>query len=95
MLTPPVEVLIAFLRHPMTVPDGSRIYYCEFIIDQTWQIAISRRAVPIVDSDGVPMILQTEIGPGSIIRLSLDKSIIKAVCVIEHKFPNPFALLDS
>jgi hypothetical protein len=107
------QIRIAFLWQPLFLLDGQQIYMAEFSVTEPlagvpvhWTEngqpsyrAISRRPVPLLSKDGQPVTLSSEIGPDSLVRLSLARSgnalVIKAVSVIEHRSFNPFRVLET
>src|SRR5258708_7137265 len=111
-VTPPGKVLIAFLWQPLFLPDGQHIYMAEVGfpdplqgIEPRWceddlacYRSIARRPPAILDRGGQAVALLSEIGPRSVIKLSLVQSgsalVVRAVMVLELHTDNPFQLFE-
>lgn len=85
-------VLLAFIRQPITLPDGQTFFVLELLGDDGQEHKLFARTQPdIFGVDGQPMVLAAEIGPGSRIKVADRGLIMRAVQVIDHKTINPFA----
>src|ERR1019366_3897071 len=84
-VTPPATVLIAFLWQPMRFPDGQEVYTAEITLPdplnsvpptflengQSIYRVMARRQPILMDGQRTPVALTGEMGPGSVVRLSL------------------------
>jgi hypothetical protein len=109
IITPPATVLIAFIRSPLRMWDGCALYYMmevglqvalsgiEPALMEDGMLVyrlIARQQPIVVDSEGQALALASEIGPGSVVRVSLIRRktalVIRAVSVIELRAVNLF-----
>lgn len=109
IITPPATVLIAFIRSPLRMWDGHTHYYMmeaglpvglpdidPALVEHGMRVyrLIARQQPIVVDSEGQALALASEIGPGSIVRVSLIQRatalVIRAVSVIELRAVNLF-----
>jgi hypothetical protein len=59
------KVLLAFIRQPMTLPDGQQYFVLELQGDDDREHMLLARMQPeIFGPDGQPIVLAAEIGPG-------------------------------
>jgi hypothetical protein len=85
-------VLLAFIRQPMTLPDGQRYFVLEIRSDDgTERNLFSRLRPDIFGRDGQPMFLGAELGPGSRVRVDDHGKTMRALQVVELRTTNPFA----
>jgi hypothetical protein len=85
------KVLLAFIRQPMTLPDGQRYFVLELQGDDDREHRLLSWTQPdIFGPDGQPMVLAVEIGPGSSIKVDHRERIMRAIQVLDHKTINPF-----
>ena len=100
-------VLLAFIRSPLRWPDGQLIWAmeigvpapfggCEFsyVEGNLYVYSLTNLREPmILDSEGKPLALSSEIGPGSIVHVLVDRKMamtMRAVAVLRHVVHNPF-----
>jgi hypothetical protein len=85
-------VLMAFIRHPMTLPDGQQFFVLEPLADDGHEHKLFARMRPDVFArDGQPMVLAAEVGPGSRIKVDDHGMTMRVIQVMDHKTVNPFA----
>jgi hypothetical protein len=109
IITPPAIVLIAFIHRPLRMWDGHTLYYMMEIGLQlalptikpafaedgvlVYRLIACQQPI-IVDSEGQALALTSEIGPGSVVRVSLVRRrttpVVRAVSVIGHRTVNLF-----
>lgn len=85
-------VLLAFVRRPMTLPDGQQFFVLELLGDDGREHNLFARTQPdIFGLDGQPMILAAEIGPGSRLKVDDRGRVMRAIQMLDHKTLNPFS----
>jgi hypothetical protein len=107
-VTPPATVLIAFLWQPMRFPGGQEVYMAEVSLPdpldsvpptflengQSVYRVVARRQPVLMDGQRKAAALAGEIGPGSVVRLSLMPSgrslIVRAALILEHRMHDVF-----
>src|SRR5271166_5732620 len=85
------RVRMAFVRLPLTFPDGQTIFALE--IEDAARVArrlVARKRPDIFDGAGQPTILAAEIGPGSLVRVDAGGHTMRAVQLLELRTENPF-----
>ncbi len=84
-------VLLAFIRQPMTLPDGQAFFVLELLADDGHEHKLFARMRPdVCGPDGLPMVLAAEVGPGSRIKVDDRGRTMRAIQVIDHRTVNPF-----
>lgn len=83
---------MAFIRHPMTLPDGQQFFVLELLADGGHGRKLFARTRPdVFGADGHPMVLGAEVGPGLRIKVYDHGRTMRAIQVIDHRTVNPFA----
>lgn len=87
-VTPPIEVIACHIRWPIKV--FGRVIYR--LLTHSGDFASANPPI-IFDKTGQPVSLDSELAPGSVVRVQHDgRGVMLAVQLIETQFDNPFAL---
>lgn len=87
----PETVLAAYLRYPLTLPDGRRIYAVE-----TPSGFYGANELPMLRDDRKRAVaLDEELAAGSTVRLALRAGLLHGVQIIERAWADPFAAADA